>query len=167
MGGGFTKVKNMIGFCSIQNIRDRNAAFTVANIIDAIITTQIENAENTILADLSGMFTEADLTAAVGSSVLQELATYKAIESCLVYTYGHTRETDKVTDVDYWGGKYDELLKQILNGSVIIEVGGTDYTPTNTPKITANVTEIFDTRGIEGFDPEYDSNENNIIVGTN
>lgn len=151
----------LIGFCTEQDIRNRNAIFEEEDQISTtVIEIQIEDAEGIVISALSGLISEDDLISAAGSKVLKYLTIYKSMELCLVYKHGHTREIDSTTDVDYWMKKYDDYLEKILSGEVIIETGGTDYSPTITPKVTSNVTQIYDQRGVDGFDPDFDSNEN-------
>ena len=153
----------MIGFCSIQDIRDRNATFTADELPDSNITTQIEFAEEAIIGDLSDLISEDDLTSSVGSKVLKNLCIYKTMEMTLVNKHGYTREIDSTTDVDYWMNKYSADLQDIIDGKKVIIVDDDVYSPVSIPVITQSVTKIFDQRDVDGFEPEYDSNENEVI----
>lgn len=153
----------IIGFCSVEDIRNRNVKFTDNNVSTSEIETQIEYAEDTIIADLSDSISEADLTAAAGSKVLKNLCIYKSMEMILVNKHGYTREIDSTTDVDYWMKKYGSDLQDVIDGKKTIIFSGDSVSPISVPKITSDVTQIFTQRDVDGFEPEYDSNENRII----
>lgn len=148
----------MYGFCSIVDIRNRNSKFeNDSNISDNFLTTQITDAELIVIGDLSSLMTKTEVVAATGSEVLKFLTIYKTMEIALVNKFGFLREADRVTDVDYWMNKYKEYLKKILNGDIQIELDGTELSPSNIPVITSGVDKIFDKRGLDNLNPDYNS----------
>ena len=104
--------------------------------------------------DLSGLYTEAELTA-LGSSnkTLNLLSKWKAVELCLSRLFGAVRQVDQVSDIDYWRKKYDDLIQRVLDSEITLTTSS-GVEPVNKPVITSSTyrKKLFPTKGISDFE---------------
>ncbi len=144
-----------MAFCTIAQVRACNDKLeSTDDVADANITDRISEADDTIYVDLSGSFTEAELTA-LGSSnkTLNLLGKWKAVELTLSRAFGAARQVDTISDIDYWRKKYDDLLAKVLNGEITLTTS-TGVEPTNKPVITSSTyrKKLFPTKGVPNFE---------------
>jgi hypothetical protein len=144
-----------MAFSTIAQVRACNDKLELtADVADANITDRIAEADDTIYVDLSGMFTEAQLTT-LGSSnkTLNLLSKWKATELVLSRAFGAARQADAVSDVDYWRKKYDDLIQRVLNGEITLTTSS-GVEPTNKPVITSSTyrKKLFPAKGIADFE---------------
>lgn len=126
------------------------------DILDAVIDTKISEAEKEIKVDLSDIITESALDAlGSGSIMVNTLTRYKATALTLVYYFGNYRKAE-TTDIEYFLGRYQELIKGIMDGSLKITDGDTDSGPKSSPGYTAstNNLQLYARKGVEGFVPD-------------
>ena len=96
---------------------------TVANITKVNVDLRIIQADFKIAVDLSSLI---DFNAIVVTpSYINILSQYKTAELCLVYMYGKKRKVEDNSDIEYWRGEYDMLIKSIVDGQVEL-VDGSD-----------------------------------------
>ena len=144
-----------MAFCTIAQVRACNDKLeSTDDVADANITDRIAEADDTIYVDLSGLFTEAELTALGASNkTLNLLSKWKAVELTISRAFGAARQADTVSDVDYWRKKYDDLLQRILDGEITLTTSS-GVEPTNKPVITGSTyrKKLFPTKGIADFE---------------
>jgi hypothetical protein len=111
-------------YSSIAELRATLKTITTAMMDDAKVTVQIENADDELKTDLSGIIDFSLVPAASTDTnfpiFINLLSKWKTCELCLVYVYSAKRETTQVDDVTYWKNKYDELIKKIRDGLVTL-----------------------------------------------
>lgn len=147
-----------MSFCTQEQVRNCNKKLRKeTEVATADIQDRISEADDTVIVDLSSMFSEAELLALGASSKsLNLLSKWKAVELTLAFVYGAAREVDTISDVDYWRIKYNALLKKVLNGVTLVEAD-TDTSPINYPKIGPSVSgnaKFYPRKGVEGFTPD-------------
>jgi len=123
-----------------------------ADVSDTVIEDRIAEADDTIYVDLSGIATEAELTAlGATNKVLNLLSTWKSVELCLARLFGDARQADQVSDVSYWKAKYNDLLNRVISGDISLSA---TTSPVATPVITSSTyrKKLFPTKGIADFD---------------
>ena len=148
-----------MSFCTEAEVRNLNKKLTdVTKIIQADILLRITEAESTVIVDLSPVASEAEIISMGASSkVINLLATWKSCELTLALYYGATREVDKITDIEYWRGKYNDLLKRVISGAIEIVVGSTSISPINYPvssPTTVDNLKLYPRKGIPGHTPK-------------
>lgn len=111
-------------YSTIAELRATLKTITTAMMDDAKVTVQIDNADDELKTDLSGIIDFSLVpTASTDANFpifINLLSKWKTCELCLVYMYSAKRETTQVDDVTYWKNKYDELIKKIRDGLVIL-----------------------------------------------
>jgi len=128
-------------YSQIAELRATLKTITTVMMDDAKVTAQIENADDEVKTDLSGIIDFSLVpTASTDPNFpvfLNLLSKWKTCELCLVYVYSAKRETTQVDDVTYWKNKYDELIKKIRDGLVTLAlVDGTVISGTSTMTYT-------------------------------
>jgi len=144
-----------MAFTTITEVRDSTDKLSDnADIPNTVLTGRITEASDILIGDLSGIASEADLVAmGSGSKVLNQLATYKAVEISIVKILGASRQADVVTDVQYWEKRYETLLQKVLDKEVELTDGTTVLSPTSIPVATSNSdnAKMYPQKGESGF----------------
>jgi hypothetical protein len=118
-------------YSTIAELRAMLKQLTITIISDALVTSQIENADNEIKVDLSGIINfdliPTDSTDPTFPAFINLLSKWKTCELSLVYSYSAKREVTTVTDIQYWNKKYEDLIQKIKDGLIPLELSdGTD-----------------------------------------
>lgn len=149
-----------MAYCTASQVRASNTKLSSSDdISDAEIEDRIAEADATIIVDLSGMLTEAEITSlGATNKVINLLSRWKSVELSLSYLYGAARQADQVSDVDYWRKKYDNLLARIISGEIILSA---TESAVNTPQITPATyrKKLFPRKGIPDFEEGYVDDE--------
>jgi hypothetical protein len=149
-----------MSFSTIAQVRACNEKLSDdTEVLDALVTDRISESDSTVIVDLSSLYDESDLLS-LGSSnkVLNLLSTWKACELTLARLYGATRKVDEISDIQYWGGKYDKLLKKVINSEITLsETSDLVSAPVITS--SANRLKIFPRKGIEDFEEGFVDDE--------
>lgn len=140
--------------CTADQVRACNDKLSSASdISDVVIEDRICEADNTIIVDLSPLYSETEITTlGQTNKTLNLLSTWKSVELCLARLFGAARQVDQVSDIDYWRKKYETLLDKVLSGEVQITSSGVE--PANKPIVTSSTyrLKLFPTKGISDFE---------------
>lgn len=143
-----------MSFCTESQVRNSDKKFeSTSDVSQIVILDRISVAEDIVKVSLSPIISETELdTVGSTSKIINLLTTYKAVELTLVAYYGVSRKVDELTDVQYFQKQFNDLLNKVLDGTIKIISGTTDYTPKEYPALDGGSNKKFYVRkGIDGF----------------
>lgn len=142
-------------YCTVAQVRAANKKLAdSAEVPDAVITSRIGEADNTVKIDLSAVASPSELDAlGAGSYVLNLLSIWKTVEITLASYFSAARNVDETNDIDYWMKKYNDVIAKILDGTIKI-TGSTEAVDSGDyPGIVAS-TRFYRRKGVSGFYPD-------------
>ncbi len=144
--------------CTIDDVRKLTKKLSQEEVTDVEITNYIVMATNIVAVDLSSIIDSTTIQSISDSLALKLLCSYKTCELLLSAYYGASRKIDEVTDIQFFQKLYDKLLKNILNGNIIVD--GKSTVTKKYPALNKVSHKLYNIKGVKGF---YGDDENSLI----
>lgn len=150
--------KGAIMFCTVDDVRKLTKKLNDVEVTDEEIEDYIELADKIVVVDLSPIISSEKLENVINGMALNLLSSYKTCELMLSAYYGASRKIDEVTDIQFFQKLYDKLLKNILNGNIIVD--GVSTVTKKYPALNKVSHKLYNIKGVKGF---YGDDENSLI----